>query len=212
MIKMLVAPRLLIFFAMLESVASCRSVAAAVYTWTGGAGATWNTSSANWSSGGGGTLWDSVNGPLNVADFNIAGATPNVSGTIYTNAITFTASGTIENGTIELSGATPTIAANANATIASVLDGTAGLTVAGSASLTLTNANNYSGGTTINGGALSIGSDSNLGAVPSTFTAASIALNAGTLQFTLGSAFHTPTISSSRGITLGVRRREHQYT
>jgi len=80
-------------------------------------------------------------------------------------------------------------------TVAGVISGSS-LTKAGIGTLILSASNNYTGGTTVNGGTLQISSDSNLGAVPTSFMAGNITLN-GTLQF--GGNFD---ISNNRGITL----------
>ena len=58
--------------------------------------------------------------------------------------------------------------------------------------------NTYEGATTILGGTISISSDRNLGAVPSTFTAAALSINGGTL-----SVSESLTLDTARGITLG---------
>jgi hypothetical protein len=61
-----------------------QSADAADGTWTGGAGAIWNTTATNWS-GVSGTPWDAANGPSNLAIFNTPGATASVSGTVFRN-------------------------------------------------------------------------------------------------------------------------------
>ena len=73
-----------------------------------------------------------------------------------------------------------------------------GLVKSGAGTLNLGAANNYTGGTTINGGALQISADGNLGADPGSFAAGNITLNGGTLRF--GGNLD---LSNNRGITLG---------
>jgi fibronectin-binding autotransporter adhesin len=138
---------------------------AATGTWTGGAGAAWDTSANNWS-GVTSPAWNQANGTNNAAVFNTAGATPTVSDTVYANKITFSNTATISgSGTITLGkkGATnPSITAVSNATISSVLAGTAGTTTAtkdGSGTLLLTTATSpYSGALTVSAGELSLAS------------------------------------------------------
>lgn len=144
---------------------------AATGTWTGGAGATWNTASNNWSGVSGATPWDSSNGANNIADFNTAGATPSVSGTIYVNGITFDATARISGGTaITLAGASPTITANAAATNSSVLSGSQGLITTGAGTLTLDAINTYTGGTIANGTTLVLNKGGATGAIRGALT------------------------------------------
>ena len=73
------------------------------------------------------------------------------------------------------------------------------LTKSGSGTLVLGGNNDYSGVTSVTGGALSVSSDANLGAVPTTFTANDITLsNGATLVATASFA-----LNLNRGITLG---------
>ncbi len=127
---------------------------AATGTWTGAAAATWDTTATNWS-GVAGTPWDAANGVSNLATFNTLGATPAVSGTVYTNGISFSNTATVSGGTINLAGATA-ITTTTDATIGSIIDGTLGLAKAGANKLTLTGANTYTGATAVNAGNLTI--------------------------------------------------------
>ncbi len=127
---------------------------AATGTWTGGAGASWTTSATNFS-GVTGIPWNSANGPSNLALFDTVGATPVVSGTVFSNGITFSNTATVSGGTITLAGTTA-VTANANATITSGLSGSSGLTKAGSSTLTLSGLASYTGLTTLNAGGLTI--------------------------------------------------------
>jgi len=141
---------------------------AAVYTWdsnTGTVGAqdgagTWNTSGTNWLSGGSNVVFGNTS-----SDTAIFGAASGTAGTITVsavtaNALTFNAAGsgnyTLSSGTITLAGTSPTLTANVNATIGSVLAGTAGLTSTGAGVLTLTGSNIFSGTTTVSAGTLTL--------------------------------------------------------
>jgi autotransporter-associated beta strand protein len=90
------------------------TVGAAEGTWSGVAGATWDTNASNWS-GVSGTPWDSVNGPANTAIFT-GSPTPSVSGTVYAGGFYVgSGSGTpttlvISNGTLNLGGGTEWVA------------------------------------------------------------------------------------------------------
>ena len=130
-----------------------QSAPAATGTWTGGPAATWDTTATNWS-GVSDPAWDAANGPSNTAIFSTASTTPAVSGTVSANAITFSDTATVSGGTITLAGTVPTITTNADATISSSLAGSAGLTKAGTAMLVLAADNSFTGGVTLDGGAL----------------------------------------------------------
>jgi autotransporter-associated beta strand protein len=138
-------------------------------TWTGGAGDDWNTTDTNWS-GGNGNSWTGPagNGQNNDALFNTAGATPEVSGTVYTKGITFNENATVGDagsGIITLEGGNDiTVAPGKSATITAVIDGTVGLEKLGTGTLYL-----VPGGNAIN-------------ALPNTFTGEAT-LAQGTLQF-----------------------------
>ena len=90
------------------------SARAATGTWTGAAGATWDTSATNWT-GVSGAPWDSVNGTANRAFFP-GSPTPSVSGTVYAGGFYVgSGSGTsatlvITNGTLNLGGGTDWVA------------------------------------------------------------------------------------------------------
>ncbi len=137
-----------------------------------GAGA-WNTTASNMWNGSADVAWPNTN-----ADEVIFGAGSGAAGAVTvtavtTNKITFNAAGSgtyaLSGSTIALSGATPTITANADAAISSQMTGSTGLTKTGTGTLTVTGSNNYTGGTTVSGGMLQIGNGTTNG-VPGTGT------------------------------------------
>jgi len=143
-------------------------------TWSGPTNGTWNTTDTNWT-GVSGTPWDITNGATNDAIFNTASLNNVVSGTVYTNGITFSTAGTVGgSGTITLAGTNPFITVTPSgfpySRIDAVLAGTSGFTKTGAGDLVLGNANTLSGDITIsqgsirvgNGGAGDLGSVSNI--------------------------------------------------
>ncbi len=131
---------------------------------------------------------------------------------MLTRANTYSGTTTISSSTLELaSGGTLATSAitdngslvfnNETTTASYPINGTGAVTVQNGGTVTLSNNNNsYSGGTTISGGSstLSVGSDANLGAVPSSAMAGNIVLSGGTLKATAGF-----TLNNNRGIALG---------
>ena len=186
----------------LAAVGNATAVPAADGTWNGSAGATWSTSAENWLNVSG-TPWDATNGPTNTAFFSTANASATVSGTVWTNAISFSDTGTISGGTITLAGSSPAVTASANATIGSVLTGTMGLRKLGSGTLSISGANTYTGTTTISAGAFQLG----VGGTTGSLSTSSAVVNNGTLLFnrsnttTQGTDLGT-VISGSGGIVL----------
>jgi fibronectin-binding autotransporter adhesin len=196
------SPRIVVACLAASAVHFTSSAHAADGTWTGGPGATWDTSATNWS-GVAGTPWDSTNGATNRAVFATADATPVISGTVDSNGLSITDTVTISGGsTLNLAGITPTIDASADASISTIVSGTAGLAKTGAGTLTLPSANTYTGVTTIIGGVLSTGLLANggvasgIGAAAS--SAANLVINGGTLKYTGAAA------SPTRGYTVGV--------
>ncbi|MDZ7619095.1 MAG: autotransporter-associated beta strand repeat-containing protein [Patescibacteria group bacterium] len=147
-----------------------------------GAGIGWNTANVNFWDGVGNVSW-----PNTTADEAIFGSgsgtagTVNV-GTVNVNTITFNAPGSgsyvISGGSISLAGTTPTIAANSNASIASVLVGAAGLIKTGSGTLTLGGASTFTGSVYVNEGILKIGNQIGLGAANTAVTKVIVAAGA----------------------------------
>jgi fibronectin-binding autotransporter adhesin len=138
-----------------------------------GAGA-WDGTTTNWSDGAANTNWSDA-----TPDSAVFGATNGTAGTVTNigartvGGITFNAASsetyTISGGTLLLSG-DATITANTNATIGSVLSGSASLTKAGNGTLTLTATNTYTGGTTVNGGILSLETGGGAGIIRGSLT------------------------------------------
>ncbi len=128
----------------------------------GGGTGTWDTdTTANWYPGSGTSdvVWSSAT--LNNAVFGAAGGTVSISGPVAARSVTFDAAGyTVQSGTLTMTG--PWITANQDATISSVIAGSAGLVKDGAGTLTLTNANTFTGGTTISQGVLQINANTAL--------------------------------------------------
>ena len=132
-----------------------------------------------------------VNGGVNSVDLSGGGTW------IFSGSNTYTGNTTVNGSTLQLgnSGSTgrisPSSAITNNGTLAfnrsntltqgtdfaSTIAGTGNVTQAGSGTTILSASNSYSGGTTVNAGALSLGSDAALGATSGTVT-----LNGGSLQ------------------------------
>jgi autotransporter-associated beta strand protein len=200
------SPRIVVACLAASAVHFASSAHAADGTWTGAPGATWNTTATNWS-GVAGTPWDSINGATNRAVFATAAATPAISGTVFSNGLSITDTVTISGGTaLNLAGTTPTIDASVDATISTIISGTAGLAKTGAGTLTLPSANTFTGVTNITGGVISTGLLANGGAASGigagAAAAANLVINGGTLKYT------GPAMSAfpgwSRGYTVGV--------
>jgi len=150
-----------------------------------GAG-TWSTSASgtNWWDGTTNVAWPnlSTSNAIFGAGSGAAG-TVTVSDSVLTNAITFNAPGsgtyTLSGGTISLAGSTPTITANADASIGSQLAGSAGLSKAGAGTLTLSGSNSHSGGTRVDAGTLVAANSSALGSGTVTLAGGGLTLNPG---------------------------------
>jgi fibronectin-binding autotransporter adhesin len=138
---------------------------------------------------------------LNGVGIGSAGALLNVSGdNTYGGNITRGSITTIGStaGTLTLSGTmggnfATTFTGAGNISSSGNISGTAAMTKSGTGNLTLSGTNSYTGGTTINGGILSISSDANLGNAAGGITFS----NGATLQ-TTGST----TVVSNRAVTL----------
>jgi autotransporter-associated beta strand protein len=156
----------------LLSVSLLQSAQAAIGTWSGGVGDTWDATATNWT-GVTDTPWDGTNGPNNIAVFNLAALLAPVSGTVFTNGITFSTGGTINSGgIITMGGTSPTLSAATavTGTIKSNLVGTSGVTKAGLGTILVNNstANSLTGDIIINAGQLTIQPAANVAAIATT--------------------------------------------
>ena len=89
---------------------------------------------------------------------------------------------------------------SAGLTITGTISGAGSLTKSRNADDVLSGTNTYTGSTTVNGGTLSVSSDANLGADPSSATPGNIVLSGGALQVTGSGNF---SFNSNRGIAVG---------
>lgn len=149
-------------------------VGAADGTSTGGAG-TWDVTIKNWDDAANHVAW--VNANADAAIFGgAAGGVVTLGAPVTANALTFSTAGYTLSGAsaLTLGGTTPTITANVDATIASVV-GTGAVTLAkaGAGQLTLTGVNTYTGATTVNGGTLRLGDGTTNPTINSTYSIAS---------------------------------------
>ena len=137
---------------------SVMSRAAETNTWNGGEGATWDTTSNNWTGVGiSATPWNGV-ATDNWAIFDSADATPSVNGSVYVNRIVFSNTATIGgSGSITLNGASHVVTTYSNATInAPISKGSGIFTKNGTRMLTLSNATIISGESSVAGGTLNM--------------------------------------------------------
>jgi fibronectin-binding autotransporter adhesin len=183
-------PRFNPFLALTLAITSLTTIHATVLTWdtvpgdsavTGGGG-TWDTATAGWTADAGVTneAWPISSTGDDDASFGDTGGPVIIDdGGITANGIAFESAGYIlSGGTLTLDGSSPGIATNGNATIGSIIDGTAGLAKTGTETLSLTAANTYTGTTNIGGGTLFLSGGGNRLA-----TAGSLAFSAdGTLD------------------------------
>ncbi len=181
--------------------ATSLSSSAATLTWNGGVSGDWINGGAGWTGGN----WN--NATPDAAVFS--GVTPTTltvnsggitAGNISVSAGTYTIGGT---GTLTLSSSTIDIASGLTTTMNAALAGTTGLTKTGAGTLLMSGTNkSYTGGTTINGGAVQISSAAAAGTLAagtlgSTNTSA-VTLNGGSLYTSF-----TNNMTVNNAITVG---------
>ena len=126
---------------------------------------------------------------------NLAGAFATFDISLGTGDKTIQALSGVAGSSVLLGNNNLTVGSATSTTFAGVIDGSGGiggLVKVGTGTLTLSGANTYTGGTTINGGALSISADNNLGDA-----AGGLTFGGGTLQITGAN------VNSVRTVTLG---------
>ena len=157
-------------------------LATSAFAWTGTAGTSWDTTTANWS-GPGSTF---LNGAA--VSFSDAGTNTSI---------------VVAAGGLAQSGMTFTNNAKNYSFSGGPITGAGSVTLNGTGMVTFASSNGYSGKTTINGGTLSISAATDLGFNPLSATPGNVAINGATLQITAGAAFNSPSIWNNSGITLG---------
>lgn len=181
----------------------------ALGTWAGAAGATWNTSATNFT-GVTGTPWDSTFGVTNTALFSV-NPTPVISGNVFANAVTFTATGSLSSGTLTLAGTSPAIniAPTFTSTISSAIAGTTWAKI-NTGILRLTNpASTFSGTLTINAGSVQAASIADGGVNSSIGAGSTISFTGNGAQFGYS---NTVNGSTNRAIVAGISSQLFNYS
>src|SRR3546814_8507908 len=99
---------------------------------------------------------------------------------------------------LTLGGTAPTVRGAGNSTIASALAGTSGLTMSGIGQLFLTGTNTFSGGITLNSGALRVSNDAALGNLSNNI------LTTGNASFRIDAGSSSRTVTIGAGTTLSL--------
>jgi filamentous hemagglutinin family protein len=137
-------------------------------------------------------------GTVNITTISGGGSLTVTNGALSGTSLSLTQLNTSAGTTLTAStGFTVAPATSTTDTIAGILAGGT-FTKNGAGTTVLSAENTYTGATTVATGILQVGTDRNLGAVPSSTTAGSLVLNGGTLSVT-----DTFTLDAKRGIALG---------
>lgn len=166
---------------------------------------TWDAAaSANWWDGANHVNWP-PSGTSLAAIFGGSAGTVTVNGTVAANDVSFNTTGySLTGGSLELNGTAPSISTGSgvDATVSSVITGSAGWAKKGGGKLTLTETNTHTGGTTLSGGTLVLANNAALG--PDTLSMSGGSLQAGVspttaipnevaIEGSVGNAFNAPT-------------------
>jgi autotransporter-associated beta strand protein len=147
----------------------------------------WDTATALWSNGAADSVWSNASAPIAVFGNNHGAAGTVTVGNITAGGLVFNAPGsgayTLAGGTLTLTGTTPSITANANATIGSVLAGSGVVTMDGLGTLTLTSPATFSGSINLDAITISLNGPSFSAGMLGTAT---LNFNGGTLLNTTG--------------------------
>lgn len=157
------------------------SVQAATLTWNGGASGDWVNGGGGWLNGLAPATWNNAT-PDNATFTGTLTLSPTINaGGITVGDMAFTSgSYSFSGGTLTLASGNISVGSGLTATFNQALAGTAGLTKSGDGTLSLAGNNkNYSGTTTINGGAIQI-TDTAAGSLGSS-ASGTIALNGGAI-------------------------------
>lgn len=114
------------------------------------------------------------------AIFGVTAGTVTLGTGVTLNSIQIDTAGYVITGnTITLSGTTPTITANANASISSALAGSAGLVKTGTGNLTISGNNTFTGGTTVSAGTLTLARSAGFGGTTGSISTGALTINSG---------------------------------
>ena len=146
----------------------------------------------------GGQLSLSNAAAIGTGSLTLSAGTVDLGGFTVTNSFGTMTGGTLQNGTLSNNGGTFTLNNSGSATISAKLAGTDALLKSGVGTITLSGVNTYSGGTTVNGGQLSLSNAAAIGT-------GSLTLSAGTVDlggFTVTNSFGTMTGGTLQNGTL----------